>query len=192
MLALVGVASSVRADSPLPPASLTEVSSPDGSFRAVADPTTDRVSVFKRGTTEPVWSLPGWHRWVFVANDGDHLVIGPDSLNLLPVGVREDAPLLVFMHRTRRVHAVTVGQLFPGLRGLRPTASHLAWGSVVGISQANRLMIELVDGRHLEFDVSDGRIHSGEQHAYRLQRTAAKQPSQLLAPPAEPRRSARG
>jgi hypothetical protein len=34
-------------------------------------------------------------------------------------------PLLVFMRRTEKVRVVTVGELFPGLRGLQQTASDL-------------------------------------------------------------------
>ena len=126
VLALLGSTLPSLADAPLPPPSVVEVSSPDGSFRAVADPKKEQVVVFRHSDTAPIWSLPGWHRWFFLANDGDHLILGPDGLNLLPLQVDGSQPLIVFMRRTEKVRVVTVGEIFPGLRGLQQTAAHFA------------------------------------------------------------------
>jgi hypothetical protein len=157
-LSLIGGMAPARADSPMPPPAVSQTSSPDGSFRAVADPRSDLLSVFRRGASTPLWTLRGWRRSFFLANDGEHLVIGPDGLNLLSVDVDEDSALLVFMHRTEQLRVVTVGQLFPGLRGLQRTVSHLAWGVILGVSSQNRLVVDLVDGRRIEFDVSSGKL----------------------------------
>ena len=106
----------------------------------------------------PVWSLPTWHRQFCLSSDGDHLVIGPEGLSLLPLDTKLSDPLLVFMKRKSTVRIVTVGELFPNLSSLRRTASHLEWGKVVGISARNQLIVELVDGRRLAYSMVTGRL----------------------------------
>ena len=104
-------------------------------------------------------------------------MIGPNGLNLLPLQVDENEPLLVFMRRTERVRVVTVGQLFPGLRGLQHTVSHFAWGSIAGVSVRNQLMVELVDGRRLAFDISSGNVEPERSVSNKpLQPTRAVEP----------------
>src|SRR5262245_46981700 len=139
-LALLAAASRVLADEPLPPPAKYTVCSPDQAYCAVADPATHSVAVFVRGTVKPVWSLSTWHRQGFLANDGNHMVIGPPGLNLISLEAKPSDPLLTFMDRNAVVRIVSVGELFPGMSSLRRTASHYAWGSIVGISQHNQLI----------------------------------------------------
>lgn len=145
------------ADQPMRPPSRTTTCSPDRAHCVVADPAGPSLAVFARGATAPVWSVPAWHRQIFLANGGDRLVIGPEGLNLLPLGTRLSDPLLVFMNRAAVVRTVTVGDVFPDLAALRRTVSHLEWGRVVGISPRNQLIVELVGGRRVAFGVSTGR-----------------------------------
>ncbi len=150
----------LRADKPLPPPGKVTVCSPDQSFCATADPTVPSLSVFSRGNPMPVWSLPAWHRQFFLSNDGDHLVIGPEGLSLLPLDAKLSDPLLVFMKQKAIVRVVVVGDLFPGLSSLRRTASHLEWGRVVGISPRGQLIVELVGGRRVAYGVVTGRMEA--------------------------------
>jgi hypothetical protein len=106
----------------------------------------------------PVWSLPTWHRQFYLSNDGDHLVIGPEGLSLLPLGTKLSDALLVFMNRKAVVRIVAVGELFPDLSSLRRTASHLEWGKVVGISPRDQLIVELVGGRRVAYSMVTGRM----------------------------------
>ena len=74
---------SAGGDTPLPPPSKVTAMSPNGAIRAVSDPRAGtRIEDVKRQTV--LWRLPGWHRSIFVADDGRHLVIGYDGLNLIP------------------------------------------------------------------------------------------------------------
>jgi hypothetical protein len=132
------------------------VCSSNQAFCAVADPASQTISVFARGATSPLWSLKPWHRQIFVSDDGDHLVIGPPGLNLVPLDARPRDPLFVFMNRTKIVRVVTIGDLFPKVSSLRRTASHLAWGEAIGISPRGQFVVRLVDGRRIAFSVLTG------------------------------------
>lgn len=156
-LALFGTAGLGFADAPLPSPAKYTVWSPNRAFFAVADPAAQSVSVFARGAKSPTWSLRPWRRQVFLANDGDHLVIGPPGLNLIPLETKPGDALLVFMNREAVVQVVAVGDLFPRLSSLRRTASHYAWGGVIGITVHDQLVVQLVDGRRVAFDVRTGR-----------------------------------
>ena len=83
MIAITIAVCATRADRPLPPPAKVSVMSPSGRFRAVSEP--------KAGTrleaceaTQSALVLPDWHRSLFVADDGKHLVTQYDGLNLLP------------------------------------------------------------------------------------------------------------
>lgn len=144
------------ADAPLRPPAKYTVCSPNQEYCAVADPAVPSVSIFARGATSPTWSLAPWHRQVFLANDGDHLVIGPAGVNMIPLEAKLGDPLLIFMNRKATVRVVSVGDLFPKLSSLRRTASHYAWGEVVGVTSHDQLVVQLVDGRRVAFSVLTG------------------------------------
>ena len=148
------------ADRPLPPPAKYEVCSPDQAFCAVADPSSHATSIYARGSTIPIWGLGAWHRQVFLANGGDHLVIGPDGISLISLATKISDPLLTFMKRNSVIRVVKVGDLFPALSTLQRTASHYFWGNVLGISPHNQLIVQLVGGRRVAIGVTTGRIEA--------------------------------
>ena len=157
ILLLLFVASELLlADAPLRPPAKYKVCSPNEVFCAVADPATQSVSVFARGATVPIWSLNSWHRQIFLANDGDHLIIGPSGLELIPLDTKLADPLLTFMNRKATVRVVSVGDLFASLSSLRRTASHYHWGRVIGVSARDQLVVQLVNGKRVAFNISTG------------------------------------
>src|SRR5215510_568218 len=111
--ALLLAAGVVTGDSPLPRPSRFTVCSPNKAFCATADPATQTISIGAQGTDTAIWSLKPWHRLIFIANDGEHLMIGPEGLNLVPLDTKLPDPLLVFMKRKAVVRVVTVGDLYP-------------------------------------------------------------------------------
>ena len=150
----------LAADQPLPPPSKYQVCSPDQAFCAVADPSSQATSIFARGSATPVWTLGAWHRQIFLANGGDHLVIGPDGISLVSLATKLSDPLLTFMKRNSVVRVVKVGDLFSDLSELQRTTSHYFWGNVLGISPRNQLLVQLVGGRRVAFSVPTGRIEA--------------------------------
>jgi hypothetical protein len=144
-----------RADTPLPPPTQVIVTSPSGRIRAISDPKTGtRVEDIKRH--KPLWSRPGWHRSLFVADDGKHLVTQYDGLNLLPTDFTDDLVLLTFWREERKLRHVRVRAFVPDHQILKPTASHYYWGNVDGIDRQDRFKVERADGKIFFFDVSTG------------------------------------
>jgi hypothetical protein len=149
---VVGVA---KGDTPLPPPSKVTVTSPNGAIRVVSDPKTGtRVEDVKQHRV--LWRLPDWHRAMFVANDGKHLVTEYDGLNLIPTDFTDDLVLLTFWREGRKIREIRVRDLFPDHSILLRTASHYAWGHIEGIDAEGRLRMQRVDGKTFLFDVTTG------------------------------------
>jgi hypothetical protein len=161
MRALVVVAVSIaactaRADAPLPPPGKVSVMSRSGRIRAISDPKAGtRVEDVKQHKV--LWSLPGWHRSLFVADDGKHLVTQYEGLNLIPTDFTDDLVLLTFWREGRKLRDFRVRDFVPDHHPLKHTASHCYWGKVYGIDSQGRLRVERADGMIFLFDVSTGK-----------------------------------
>jgi hypothetical protein len=103
------------------------------------------------------WSVPGWHRSLFVADDGKHLVTQYDGLNLIPTDFTDDLVLLTFRREGRKIRDIRIRGFFPDHRILEHTVSHDHWGIVHGIDAQGRLKVERADGKIISFDVSTGK-----------------------------------
>jgi hypothetical protein len=159
VLGSVAVATTVavaRGDTPLPPPSKVTATSPNGHICAVSDP--------KAGTNvedvtqhKLLWRLPDWHRAMFVANDGKHLVTEYHGLNLIPIDFTDDLVLLTFWREGTKIREVTVKDLFPDHSILLRTASHYLWRHTIEMDAQDRLKVQRVDGRIFFFDVATGK-----------------------------------
>ena len=152
-LALCGPAS---ADEPLRPPHLHTVCSASGAFCTTSDPAQE-TTVVASSSGEVLWSIPGWHRWLFVANDGESVVIGYDGMNLVPVDVSLDEPVLFFYDRGDLVRTVRLGDLYQRRSQLRRTASHFAWAHIPGFNGSDQLIVELVNGKKVAFSAKTGK-----------------------------------
>jgi hypothetical protein len=150
------VAGIARGDTPLPPPSKVTALSPNGAFRAVSEPSRDtRIEDVKQ--SKVLWRLPGWHRAMFVANDGKHVVTEYEGLNLIPKDFSRDLVLITFWSAGKNIKEITLGELFPDRTLLQQTVSHYAWGTVEGINSDSSLKVHLIDGRMMYFDTSSGK-----------------------------------
>jgi hypothetical protein len=156
-LLIVLSASPALADTPLPPPEKTTVCSSAKKVCAVSDPATRTTVVSSRVSRPATWTISGWHRWLFVSDDGKSVVVGYSGINLVPVDVTLKQPVLYFYNYDKLIRTVTLGDLYRSKSQLKRTASHLAWGSVSGINASNQVVVELVDGRKLAFSASTGR-----------------------------------
>jgi hypothetical protein len=152
---LLGAVSSVNvwADAPPRPPARHEARSPDNRIAAISDPLTG-TKIVEVATGKELWSMPGWHRWLVVSNDGKHLATG--SYGLVP---REIPPYLVlirFWNQGKVLKAVSLQNLFPDKSVLKQTVSHYYWGSVEGLNDRNELLVATVDGRKLRFNMATG------------------------------------
>jgi len=144
-----------KADTPLPLPAEVSVMSRSGRIRAISDPKTGtQVEDIKRHKV--LWSLPDWHRSLFVADDGKHLVAQNNGLNLIPTDFTDDLVLLTFWREGKKLRDVTIRGFVPEHNMLGHTASHYYWGTVHGIDAQGRLKVKRVDGKIFFFDVSTG------------------------------------
>ena len=147
--------SAARGDMPLPPPSKVTVTSPSGRIRAISDPQLG-TTVEDTAQQRVLWRMPEWHRAIFVADDGKHVVTEYDGLNLIPIDFSDDLVLLTFWREGSKIREVRVKDLFPDHSLLRRTVSHYTWGEVEGIDEHGRLRVRRIDGTTLLFDVTTG------------------------------------
>jgi|GEM_PF-748743 len=151
-------APAARADAPLPPPAPHTARSPSKAVEAESDPVTGLTTVFRvvGGTREKAWSMPGWYRALHVADDGEHLVLGFDGLNLLPRNAPDTLVVLRFVRRGEVVAVRTVRDVVRDRALLRPIASHLLWRNGEGFDAEGRFVVETTDGARQVFDVATG------------------------------------
>jgi len=150
--------SSAFADEPLPPPEKMTVCSPTKNLCAMSDPTSSKTFVSSQPPKGKSWVIPGWHRWLFVSDDGESVVVGYDGMNLAPLDVSLDEPVLYFYHHGKLVRTMTLKDFYGSKSQLRRTVSHLAWVNTIGINKANQLVVELIDGRKIAFAASTGQV----------------------------------
>jgi len=81
-------------------------------------------------------------------------------MNLVPLDVTLEEPVLFFYSSGKLMRTVTLGDLYERKSQLDLTVSHFAWVNNIGINQDNQLIVELVDGRKMAFAASTGRLQS--------------------------------
>lgn len=159
LLGCVLAATLVHADEPLPAPAAHEIKSPNGLFSAKTDPITKTTSIFKKGALVPWWTVPGWYRSLWVADDGRAIIACYDGLNLLARDDKKaDTVMATFFAMDGKKRTVTLGQLLMTLVSLRPTVSHYQWGSCNGFDEKGRFIIETVEKRKFSFDQFGVRI----------------------------------
>lgn len=149
-----------RADSPPERPSRYTIYSRNRAFQAVLDPKSDTTTVYKLGKEQRkvrLWSMPGWYRVAYLANDGRHLVIGFDGMNLLPLNYRKEWKMVSFYDRGQLIRSYSLAQVILDCQNLRATASHFAWGTYWGINKRGEFVIDTEENRRLVYDVATGR-----------------------------------
>jgi len=105
-----------------------------------------------------LWTVAGWHRWLFVSDDGKSVVAGYGGMNLVPVDVTLKERVLFFYNRGKLVRSVTLGDLYKHKSQLRRTVSHYAWANGGEFNKANQFLLTLPYGRRIAFSAKTGRI----------------------------------
>lgn len=158
--AAIASLSSLRADLPLPPPQDYQVRSANGQYVAkvtVAPPMTT-VYAMQEGKETQAWSMVGFYRQVFLADDGQHLVIGYNGYNLISTNYSPDMVMVTFVEQGRILRQATLRELLPDLSKLQRTVSHYHWGHTPGINNRGEFVVETVDYRELHFDVRTGNL----------------------------------
>jgi hypothetical protein len=147
----------VHADSPPPPPSVYEVWSQNKKFCAVLDPVTDKTTVFKvEGDRSKIWSMPGWFTGVDLANDGEHLIIGPS--NLIPLNYSKNDLMIRFVRKGSVVKDVYLKDLISDFSKLSRTVSHFHWGDSLGLDASDAYGVKTIEGKRFKFDITNGNL----------------------------------
>lgn len=146
------------ADSPSPPPARYSRCSSSGAFCFTSDPAAGTSVHTSTAPETSLWRLPSWYRVAFVSNDGEHLVVGFDGVNLVPLGDPEGSTIVQFWRRTELVKAYTLGELGYRRESLHRTASHYAWGRYDGFDSNGGFRLTMIDGVSLVFDPRSGEL----------------------------------
>ncbi len=156
MLALATLAPATLADQPLPAPQDKTVCAPNGLFCARMDLAANEIRVTSEDQLH--WRMPGWFRDAYLADDGDHLVVGYGGLSLLDRDYRPQTTMITFWRRGRIVRRVPLSEVIAAPARLRPTVSHVVWGQTVGFDEAGRFVVHTAEHRRIAFDVATGLI----------------------------------
>jgi len=151
------------ADTPLAPPELREIWSRNGQYCAVMDPKPMTTTVYRveaDGKRIKQWTMQGWFRVADLADDGVHFVCGYDGMNLLPLRITADEPMIRFFKKGRLLKTVILSELIKDQGSLERTVSHYYWGRYLGLDEKGRYVVETVEGRKLAFDVTTGKQFS--------------------------------
>ncbi len=147
-----------RADEPLSQPEKIFVCSPSGSVCANSDPTANSTTIFRKYGAKTLWSIEGWHRWLFVADDGGAIAVAYNGMNLVPPNSDLQLEVLHFYNHGKLVRSIKLADLYIDKSQLMRTVSHFAWVLSIHINRANQLVVELVSGQRLAFDMSSGEL----------------------------------
>jgi hypothetical protein len=155
-LLVVLLISLARGDMPLPPPSKVTFTSSNRRVRAVSDPKSG-TSIEDVKQQKILWRLPDWHRKLYVADDGKHVVSEYDGLELIPTDFTDDLVLFTFWSEGKKIRDVTLREFVPDRKILQETASHYYWGRIEGFDPHGRLKAERADGKKFLFDIATGK-----------------------------------
>jgi hypothetical protein len=158
-LLVVSLVSLARGDMPLPPPSKASFTSPNGRVRAVSDPKSG-TSVEDVKRQKILWRLPDWHRKLYVADDGKHVVSEYDGLELIPTDFTDDLVLFTFWIEGKKIRDVRLREFVSDRKILEETASHYYWGRIEGFDGEGRLKVERADRKKFLFDIMTGKLAS--------------------------------
>ena len=185
-IAISGLTQS-RADLPMGPPEDYVVRSSDGTHVAkiTVEPPRTTIYSLRSGIESLAWAMDGFHRVLYLSDDGEHLVIAYQDLIASPDAVlttqefetelREknardtisvwspavfsmDMVMLRFINRGKAVREVPLRELMPDASKLQRRVSSWHWGMFVGFNSAGRFVAATVDYRTLFFDVKTGQI----------------------------------
>jgi hypothetical protein len=158
-LALIVVflfAHSASGDEELNPAKTYVRCSPNGQF--CAEMNVEKVQTIVRQGGREIWRMEGWFEDVYLADDGNHLVVGYEGLSLLPIKFSPRTTIVTFYRRGELIRKVYVSEIIRDLNSLPLTGSHRLWGRTAGFDKMGRFIVRTVEDRAFAFDVTDGSV----------------------------------
>lgn len=142
--------STVPNPSPPPPALPVTVCNDDKSLCATSVPQEKRTSVRKMPTDEELWAvnryLPSFH---LSSNGGMIFVLVPQ-----PIQAGASDAFIYFYSRSGVQSTATFGQIYPNLLDAPQGKHSLRWGEIEANDNGNQLVLRLVNGRRVTFQLN--------------------------------------
>lgn len=142
-LGSLGATQGASADTPLgPPGRFTQCSA-NGIFCVEMIPDSDGT-IFRKdsdGRWTNLWVIPGWHRAVFVSDNGHHLVKCYGGLNLVPIRFDPAMTLVEIWRDGVRKHQLSLRAVVGDPSKMIRTVSHYAWGRCGGFESETRFVL---------------------------------------------------
>lgn len=146
------------ADEPMLPPEQWETCSPSGEYCARLDPVENSILAYKPGVeTIVLWRAQGWSRVAALADDGEHMVLGYEGMNLIPLDYRPDMAMLTFYRRGQVFRTVRLEELITDIAiKMNRTVSHYHWGDYLGLDENGRFGVRTATGHETRFDMTTG------------------------------------
>lgn len=147
VLALVLAASGrASADSPVEQVDATTFCSKNQKYCAQSTRDPSLTSVYaETNPGQVLWSRKEFVVKGYVSDDGQAVASCYAGLNLLPLDAKADFLVARIFHASGRAKEIRIGAVYPDIRVLPRTDSHVEWGRCIDIDE-DGLIIERVDG----------------------------------------------
>ena len=143
-----------RGDAPLPAPSEWRTCNRPITHCARMTPEKDTVvyKVDRSFTGTEIYRIQGWHRDVFLSDDGQYFASGYSGLNLVQLDATPMTVMLTVWKNGQPHMFVSLSQVLWSLTSLKRTVSHYSWGRNLGFNRDGFLEIETVENRHVTVD----------------------------------------
>lgn len=144
------------ADAPAKTPVTTRATSDDGRIRVISKPRGDTTAYSTDGRR--LWTVPGWHETFLVSNNGTDLITLHSGQNLIPKTYSNDLILLTVWRSGKIYREFRLEDIGIDSSMLVETSSHYFWGSLLGLRDGKKLLINRSDGKQIFLNYESGVI----------------------------------
>ncbi len=116
----------------------------------------DNNQIIVKRNDQPIWVLPGWFEDAYLADDGQHFVVGYKGLSLLRLDYQPNTTMITFWRRNQLIRQLALSDVIIAFSNLQRTVSHYRWGHIEGFDKKGRFVIHTVENRSIAYDVETG------------------------------------
>lgn len=156
-LVLLAACAALAAVPPDPP-STKEFYSPNRMFVAISEPDSDTVTIYSlagQGGKSKLWSMEGWERAAWLADDGEHLVAAA-GWYFIPKDFERNMTILRFYKKGKLIKRVGLDEIVGDQTRFEEAGSFYFWGVVEGMDEMGRIVVLTVEKKALVYDAATG------------------------------------
>jgi hypothetical protein len=145
---------SAKADAPLPLPIEWRTCNRPVTLCARMTPEKDTVvyKVDRNFSGSEMYRIPGWHRDVFLSDDGQYFASGYGGLNLVQLDATPTTVMLTVWKNGQPHMFVSLGQVLRSITSLKRTTMHYFWGRNLGFRGDAVFEMETVENRQVTVD----------------------------------------